>query len=88
MRTSNISNQYQSHWRAATHDQLTTARAVLINVGQANAATGDAGYQDVIDCSYALAKLLQERSDEIRIESTGVIRQQIKKEPLLSSLPK
>ncbi|XP_028945407.1 arginine biosynthesis bifunctional protein ArgJ, chloroplastic-like isoform X2 [Malus domestica] len=33
-----------------------TARAVLINAGQANAATGDAGYQDVIECSSSLAK--------------------------------
>ncbi|KAM0022994.1 putative transferase [Helianthus debilis subsp. tardiflorus] len=65
-----------------------TARAVLINAGQANAATGDAGYQDVIDCSNALSKLLQVSPDEILIESTGVIGQRIKKEPLLKSLPK
>ncbi|XP_076892214.1 arginine biosynthesis bifunctional protein ArgJ, chloroplastic-like [Bidens hawaiensis] len=65
-----------------------TARAVLINAGQANAATGDAGYQDVIDCSNALSKLLQVSPDEILIESTGVIGQRIKKEPLLNSLPK
>nr|KAJ0200185.1 hypothetical protein LSAT_V11C600339910 [Lactuca sativa] len=29
----------------------------LVNAGQANAATGDAGYQDVIDCSYALSNV-------------------------------
>ncbi|PWA92700.1 arginine biosynthesis bifunctional protein [Artemisia annua] len=71
-----------------TLEKSKTARAVLINAGQANAATGDAGYQDVIDCSNALAKLLQVRPDEILIESTGVIGQRIKKEPLLNSLPK
>uniref|UniRef100_A0A2N9J2G0 Uncharacterized protein n=1 Tax=Fagus sylvatica TaxID=28930 RepID=A0A2N9J2G0_FAGSY len=32
------------------------ARAVLINAGQANAATGDAGYQDVIECATSLAE--------------------------------
>ncbi|XP_033147981.1 arginine biosynthesis bifunctional protein ArgJ, chloroplastic isoform X1 [Brassica rapa] len=32
-----------------------TARAVLINAGQANAATGDAGYQDMLDCVGSLA---------------------------------
>uniref|UniRef100_M1AHA0 Arginine biosynthesis bifunctional protein ArgJ, chloroplastic n=1 Tax=Solanum tuberosum TaxID=4113 RepID=M1AHA0_SOLTU len=64
-----------------------TARAVLINAGQANAATGDAGYQDVIECSSALAKLLQLKQDEVLIESTGVIGQRIKKEALLNSLP-
>ncbi|GMH26425.1 hypothetical protein Nepgr_028268 [Nepenthes gracilis] len=65
-----------------------TARAVLINAGQANAATGDAGYQDVIECANALAKLLQIRSEEVLIESTGVIGHRIKKDTLLNSLPK
>ncbi|KAM7526307.1 hypothetical protein LguiA_016209 [Lonicera macranthoides] len=69
-------------------DNSTTARAVLINAGQANAATGDAGYQDVIECSNALAKLLQLKPHEVLIESTGVIGQRIKKEALLNSLPK
>ncbi|XP_059667795.1 arginine biosynthesis bifunctional protein ArgJ, chloroplastic [Cornus florida] len=66
----------------------TTARAILINAGQANAATGDAGYQDVIECSNALAGLLQLKPEEVLIESTGVIGQRIKKEALLNSLPK
>lgn len=69
-------------------DQSTTARAVLINAGQANAATGDAGYQDVIECADALAELLQIKSDSVLIGSTGVIGQRIKKEALLKSLPK
>ncbi|PQP96859.1 arginine biosynthesis bifunctional protein ArgJ chloroplastic isoform X1 [Prunus yedoensis var. nudiflora] len=64
-----------------------TARAVLINAGQANAATGDAG-QDVIESVSSLAKLLQMKPDEVLIESTGVIGQRIKKEALLKSLPK
>ncbi|PIA53024.1 hypothetical protein AQUCO_01000709v1 [Aquilegia coerulea] len=71
-----------------TLDNSDTARAVLINAGQANAATGDAGYQDVIECATAVAKLLQLRPEEILIESTGVIGQRIKKEALLNSLPK
>ncbi|OVA18302.1 Arginine biosynthesis protein ArgJ [Macleaya cordata] len=65
-----------------------TARAVLINAGQANAATGDAGYQDVIECAAAVAKLLQLRPEEVLIESTGVIGQRIKKDALLNSLPR
>ncbi|XVE96837.1 hypothetical protein REPUB_Repub02eG0257500 [Reevesia pubescens] len=64
------------------------ARAVLINAGQANAATGDAGYQDVIECANALATILQIRPEEVLIESTGVIGHRIKKEALLSSLPR
>ncbi|KAK9126918.1 hypothetical protein Scep_015764 [Stephania cephalantha] len=66
----------------------TAARAVLINAGQANAATGDGGYQDVIECSNAVAKLLQLNTDKVLIESTGVIGQRIKKDALLASLPK
>ncbi|XP_047342425.1 arginine biosynthesis bifunctional protein ArgJ, chloroplastic [Impatiens glandulifera] len=66
----------------------TKARAVLINAGQANAATGDAGYQDVEESVAALAKLLQLIPQQVLIESTGVIGQRIKKEALLSSLPK
>ncbi|GLT92506.1 hypothetical protein SLE2022_103400 [Rubroshorea leprosula] len=65
-----------------------TARAVLINAGQANAATGDAGYRDAVECANALATQLQIRPEEVVIESTGVIGQRIKKEALLSSLPK
>lgn len=69
-------------------EDSTTARAVLINAGQANAATGDAGFQDVIECSNALAKLLELNPGKVLIESTGVIGERIKKEALLNSLPK
>lgn len=69
-------------------DISTTARAVLINAGQANAATGDAGYQDVIECATAVAKVLQLRQESVLIESTGVIGRRIKREALLNSLPK
>ncbi|KAL8480511.1 hypothetical protein ACS0TY_027157 [Phlomoides rotata] len=68
-------------------EMSSTARAVLINAGQANAATGDAGYQDVIECSDALAELLQLYPNQVLIESTGVIGKRIKKEALLKSLP-
>ncbi|WVY99268.1 hypothetical protein V8G54_031419 [Vigna mungo] len=63
------------------------ARAVLTNAGQANAATGKEGYQDVIECVESLAKLLEIKPEEILVESTGVIGQRIKKGALLNSLP-
>ncbi|XP_057423326.1 arginine biosynthesis bifunctional protein ArgJ, chloroplastic isoform X1 [Lotus japonicus] len=63
------------------------ARAVLTNAGQANAATGEAGYQDVIECVDSLAKLLKMKPEEVLVESTGVIGQRIKKGALLNSLP-
>ncbi|XP_072997927.1 arginine biosynthesis bifunctional protein ArgJ, chloroplastic isoform X2 [Typha latifolia] len=66
----------------------TMARAVLINAGQANAATGDAGYQDAIESADAVAELLKVSSNAVLIQSTGVIGQRIKKEALLNSLPR
>ncbi|KAL6574750.1 hypothetical protein OROMI_012035 [Orobanche minor] len=68
-------------------EKSATARAILINAGQANAATGDAGYQDVIECSRTLAELLQLKPNQVLIESTGVIGKRIKKDALLKSLP-
>lgn len=65
-----------------------TARAILVNAGQANAATGDAGYQDTLDCAGEVAKLLEIDPGAVLIESTGVIGQRIKKGALLKSLPK
>ncbi|CAN7137819.1 hypothetical protein BRARA_D02280 [Brassica rapa] len=64
-----------------------TARAVLVNAGQANAATGDAGYQDMLDCVGSLATLLKVNPEEVLIESTGVIGHRIKKKELLEALP-
>ncbi|EEF31042.1 arginine biosynthesis bifunctional protein ArgJ, chloroplastic [Ricinus communis] len=64
-----------------------TARAVLINAGQANAATGDAGYQDVLECADTVAMMLKVKREEVLIESTGVIGQRIKKDALLNALP-
>ncbi|WJX18293.1 hypothetical protein P8452_08104 [Trifolium repens] len=71
----------------STLDISNTARAVLINAGQANAATGEAGYHDMIECVETLAKLLGVKAEEILVESTGVIGQRIKKGALLNSLP-
>ncbi|GAV62691.1 LOW QUALITY PROTEIN: ArgJ domain-containing protein [Cephalotus follicularis] len=74
-------------------DLSETARAVLINAGQANAVTGDAGY-DVIECANTAAKLLQLRPEDVLIESTGVIDDQqshylcLMREALLNSLPR
>ncbi|KAJ4704977.1 Arginine biosynthesis bifunctional protein ArgJ, chloroplastic [Melia azedarach] len=65
-----------------------TAHAVLINVGQANAFTGDAGYQDVIECANTVAKPLRVRPEEVLILSTGVIGERIKKDALINALPR
>lgn len=64
------------------------ARAVLINAGQANAATGDAGYEDSVRSAEAVAQALGIESDQVLIESTGVIGRRIKLQALLDSVPK
>ncbi|CAN1304401.1 Arginine biosynthesis bifunctional protein ArgJ, chloroplastic, partial [Linum perenne] len=62
-------------------------RAVLINAGQANAATVSFSK---LRCAFlfSLSQLLEINPHEVLIESTGVIGQRIKKEALLNSLPK
>lgn len=62
-------------------------RAVLINAGQANAATGKAGWEDALTSAKALADALQIEADEVLLESTGVIGRRIKMEALLKAIP-
>lgn len=45
---------------------------VLVNAGQANAATGDAGYQDCLKSAEAVAQELGIETDQVLIESTGL----------------
>lgn len=53
---------------------------MLINAGQANAATGDKGYEDCIASAAALGSALGVDPSEILLESTGVIGRRIKLE--------
>jgi glutamate N-acetyltransferase / amino-acid N-acetyltransferase len=63
-------------------------RAVLINSGQANAATGEAGWQDAVACAEALAAQMQISADAILLASTGVIGKRILMDKLIAGLPK
>lgn len=63
-----------------------TARAVLINAGQANAATGDQGYADCEASASALRGALK-NDESLLLLSTGVIGRRIKMEPLIAALP-
>lgn len=44
---------------------------VLINAGQANAATGDQGYKDALATAEALASALGVTRDDVMLQSTG-----------------
>jgi glutamate N-acetyltransferase / amino-acid N-acetyltransferase len=63
-------------------------RAILINSGQANAATGEAGWQDAVSCAEALAAQMQISADAILLASTGVIGKRIVMDKLIAGLPK
>ncbi len=64
-----------------------SARAILVNAGQANAATGAAGVADAEECAQLLAKELDIDPGAVLLASTGVIGQRIKMEPMRSGIP-
>ena len=64
-----------------------SARAVLINAGQANAATGEQGRKDSLESAKALGQALNIPPESILIASTGVIGQRIRMDALLSGIP-
>ena len=65
-----------------------SARAILCNAGQANAATGALGLEDALDSAKALSQALDIPSELILLASTGVIGQRIKLDALKAALPK
>ncbi len=84
-----------SHVRAACVDYCrqrlqakASARAILCNAGQANAATGEQGLQDALASAKALSEALGVPTESIMLASTGVIGQRIKMEALLAGIPK
>ncbi|MEH1909601.1 MAG: bifunctional ornithine acetyltransferase/N-acetylglutamate synthase [Nostoc sp.] len=65
-----------------------SARAILCNAGQANAATGTQGYLDALESAMAVAQALNISSESVLLASTGVIGQRIKMDALRSGIPK
>jgi glutamate N-acetyltransferase/amino-acid N-acetyltransferase len=64
-----------------------SARAVLVNAGQANAATGEQGWRDALECANALGQALNIPAELILLASTGVIGQRIRMDALVSGIP-
>lgn len=64
-----------------------SARAILCNAGQANAATGSQGWEDALESAQALSQVLHIPADAILLASTGVIGQRIKLDALKAALP-
>ncbi|MEA5419350.1 bifunctional ornithine acetyltransferase/N-acetylglutamate synthase [Spirulina sp. CCNP1310] len=64
-----------------------SARAILCNAGQANAATGEQGWQDAMETATLLGEALKISPDEILLASTGVIGQRMKMEAFRAGIP-
>ncbi|AFY35439.1 bifunctional ornithine acetyltransferase/N-acetylglutamate synthase [Calothrix sp. PCC 7507] len=64
-----------------------SARAILCNAGQANAATGTQGWFDALESAIAIAQALNIPSESVLLASTGVIGQRIKMDALKSGIP-
>ncbi len=65
-----------------------SARAILCNAGQANAATGTQGWQDALESAQLLGEALNISPDSILLASTGVIGERIPMDVLRSGIPK
>ena len=63
------------------------ARAVVINSGNANAATGKQGIEDARTVEREAEKLLGLGEDEVFVCSTGVIGQVLPLEPIITAVP-
>lgn len=64
-----------------------SARAILCNAGQANAATGDRGWADALESAQALGQALNIPPESILLASTGVIGQRIRMDALKAGIP-
>ena len=64
-----------------------SARAILCNAGQANAATGDRGWQDALESARLLGETLLLPPDSILLASTGVIGQRIRMDAMRGGIP-
>ncbi|HEY9620285.1 MAG TPA: bifunctional ornithine acetyltransferase/N-acetylglutamate synthase [Crinalium sp.] len=65
-----------------------SARAILCNAGQANAATGAQGWADALESAQVLGDALGISPDLVLVASTGVIGQRIKMDGLKAGIPK
>ncbi|TVQ06333.1 MAG: bifunctional ornithine acetyltransferase/N-acetylglutamate synthase [Leptolyngbya sp. DLM2.Bin27] len=83
-----------SHVRAACVDYCRqrlearpSARAILVNAGQANACTGNQGWVDTVESAVSLGAALNLPPEAVLIASTGVIGQRIKMDQLKAGIP-
>ena len=64
-----------------------SARAILVNAGQANAGTGEKGWEDAQESASLVAQALGVESDQVLVASTGVIGQRIRMDAMRTGIP-
>ncbi|WP_286239688.1 bifunctional glutamate N-acetyltransferase/amino-acid acetyltransferase ArgJ [Neptuniibacter halophilus] len=69
------------------HLAVSPARYLVVNTGNANAGTGEEGYQDAVATCEAVAELCQIDAASVLPFSTGVIGEKLPVEKLISALP-
>jgi glutamate N-acetyltransferase/amino-acid N-acetyltransferase len=70
-----------------SHLGRSTARAIVVNSGIANACTGDTGLERARAMARITADAIDCRPEEVLVASTGIIGVQLPMEPLVNSLP-
>lgn len=75
--TKNIVKAAPVLWGKKIVEEQEAVRAVVINIGIANACTGAQGYENVVTEAKEVAKLLDIKPEEVVVGSTGVIGQQL-----------
>lgn len=66
--------------------QLRAPRALLVNAGNSNAATGERGIADAKKCMDAVASLVKCAGDEVLVSSTGIIGRPLPVEKITGKL--
>lgn len=69
-------------------DAHSSARAILCNAGQANAATGEAGWNDACESARLAGQKLGVSGEQVLVASTGVIGERIRMDALRLGIPK
>ena len=72
---------------AATNKAGIEVRALVVNTGNANAGTGEPGYQNAIKTCDELAKLMGLKREQVLPFSTGVILEPLPVEKVVAALP-
>lgn len=69
------------------HMELTTARYLVVNTGNANAGTGQEGWEDGVLTCETVASLMGVQDAEVLPFSTGVIGEKLPVEKIVAALP-